>query len=81
MSEYFVLFNDDILLNNYVEKEDFFKDGVPVDAAIFSPIFPESDFDRIRINNVIIINRCFKKRQVQRKKFLKYLVLNMELKF
>lgn len=71
LSEYFVLFNDDCLLNNYVEKEDFFKDGVPVDAAIFSPIFPESDFDRIRINNVIIINKYFKKRQVQRKKFFK----------
>jgi hypothetical protein len=73
LSENFVLFNDDYLLNNKVKPSDFFRDGKPVDAAIFNPIFPESEFDRIRLNNVIPINSNFDKREVQKKHILKIL--------
>ena len=71
LSEHFVLFNDDMILNNKVEPDDFFKCGLPVDATVFSPIFPESEFDRIRINNVAEINKHFDKRTVQKKIFTK----------
>jgi len=71
LSDHFVLFNDDFILNRVVKPEDFFVHGRPVDAAIFSPIFPESDFDRIRLNNVIPINNHFSKKVVEIKNPLK----------
>ncbi|NLR31736.1 Stealth CR1 domain-containing protein [Levilactobacillus tujiorum] len=78
LSENFVLFNDDFLLNAPVQPEDFFRDDHPVDAAIFHPIFPESDFDRIKLNCVMVINQHFKKREVERKNFLK--IFNIKYK-
>ena len=71
LSENFVLFNDDFLLTSPVKPTDFFKNGHPVDAAIFYPIFPREGFDRIRLNCVIPINNNFDKRKVEKKFFFK----------
>lgn len=76
LSEHFVLFNDDTLLNNKVSPIDFFKNGKPVDSAILSPVFPTKDgIDNIVINNLKIINNNFKKKNVvkeYRKKFFNF---------
>lgn len=71
LSEHFVLFNDDFLLTSPVKPSDFFRNGQPVDAAIFYPIFPREDFDRIRLNCTMPINENFDKRKVERKFFFK----------
>lgn len=68
LSEKFILFNDDTLLNNKVSTADFFKNDKPVDSAILSPVFPtKNGIDNIVINNLKIINNNFKKKNVVKK--------------
>ncbi|KRO00385.1 stealth family protein [Companilactobacillus kimchiensis] len=81
LSEHFVYFNDDMFLNKKVIPEDFFsKKGLPKDTAGLNAIQPMYDFDYIHVNNVKVINEQFKKREVMRKQFFKFLNMkNMEL--
>lgn len=74
LSEHFVLFNDDIFINDYVEKKDFFdiKTGLPRDIAAQNAIMPVEDFDHITTNNMITINKRFNKKDVLLKSPLKY---------
>ncbi|MCT3529538.1 capsule biosynthesis protein CapG [Latilactobacillus curvatus] len=72
LSENFVLFSDDVFLNDYVHPDDFFKNNLPVESGIIYPIFPESEFDNIRLNNVAIINKYFSKRLVTKRNFSKF---------
>lgn len=72
LAEQFVLFNDDMFLNNSTQPNDFFKNGLPLDSLIFHPVFPEDWFDHIRINNLIKINQAFhNKRKLQFRNFSK----------
>ena len=53
LSEYFVYFNDDTLLNGPVTPEFFFRKGLPCDFAYINNIYnsdPTELFDHIRIN-------------------------------
>ena len=60
LSEQFVLFNDDMLLNDYVNPEDFFKNNLPRDIGVFSPIIPEvNGISGIVLTNIEIINKYF----------------------
>ena len=52
LSEHFVLFNDDMFINAPVNPDDFFKNGLPRDTGIFSPIVPISG----TISNILIIS-------------------------
>ncbi|PEH05975.1 stealth family protein [Lactobacillus sp. UMNPBX4] len=56
LSEQFVYFNDDMILNKKVEKEDFFKNGLPCDYRVYKDIVPTEDFDHIPVTNDILIN-------------------------
>lgn len=53
----FVYFNDDTLLNHSVNEEDFFLNNKPRDFRIYSDIVPQIDFDHIPLNNNILINQ------------------------
>lgn len=73
LSEHFVLFNDDMFLNNYVKKSDFFsEDGKPKDTAGLNAIQPHRMFDYIYTNMMVIINNNFTKKEVIRKQFFKF---------
>lgn len=72
LSEYFVIFNDDTFINDYVEPTDFFsKDGLPKDSMIMNLITPIESFDHIFVNDLAIINKSFNKRKVFKKNFFK----------
>ncbi len=64
LSEHFVYFNDDFYIINYVQKERFFRDGLPCDIAAqdYNPSW--SQWYKMLKNNIRIINRHFSKREV-----------------
>ncbi|WP_412988387.1 Stealth CR1 domain-containing protein [Pediococcus siamensis] len=72
LSEKFVLFNDDMFLNDVVKKEDFFKNGMPVDFGTFQPTMPTTEFTHILINDLLLINDWFENRVIVKKNFKKY---------
>lgn len=74
LAEHFVVFNDDIFLNDYVRPDDFFdiRTGFPKDIAAQNAIMPIEDFDHITANNVITVNRRFNKKRVMLKAPFKY---------
>lgn len=67
LSEHFVYFNDDFYIINKVEKERFFRNGLPCDIAVFeyNPSWSQW-YKRIK-NNIRIINRHFDKENVMMK--------------
>lgn len=73
LSECFVSFNDDMFINNDVTPSDFFKDGIPKDSGVFSPIIPLSNtIDNIILNNIEIINDNFNKNKILKKYLFKF---------
>lgn len=66
LSEYFVLFNDDVFLNDYVEKEYFFEKGKPKDMFALATTYvntPDEVYGHIMLNDIGIINHHFDKRE------------------
>lgn len=61
LSEHFVYFNDDTFLVKEVEKEHFFKNGLPRDVAILNPIVPKNynSISNVMLNNISVINEHF----------------------
>ena len=61
LSENFVLFNDDMFLNDYVKETDFFINGIPRDQFSYNLISStgnENDsFNHMLLNNIDIINK------------------------
>lgn len=73
LSEQFVYFNDDFFLNDTVNEEDFFVEGLPRDSAILSPIVPNRyTTANIQINDVEIVNDYFSKKEALKKDFKKW---------
>ena len=64
LSEHFVYFNDDFFIINTVEKERFFKNGLPCDIAAFRQNWGGSQWAKRIKNNVRIINKHFDKKEV-----------------
>ncbi|MFD1672038.1 capsular biosynthesis protein [Agrilactobacillus yilanensis] len=65
LAEHFVLFNDDLFINAPLTPNFFFNTaGLPRYAAIFRPIMPQSTFDHLLLNNLIVLNQHFNKFQV-----------------
>lgn len=64
LAEHFVYFNDDFYIINKVEKERFFRNGLPCDIAVFdyNPSWSQW-YTRIK-NNIRLINHHFDKREV-----------------
>lgn len=64
LSEHFVLLNDDCLFTQATFPTDFFQsDGKIFDNMGQSILMPRDDFSHIAINNIILINQHFSKRQ------------------
>lgn len=62
LSEHFILFNDDMLINSPVDPTDFFSEsGEPKDTAIYSVIPADNNFSHIVLNDAIILNKHFNK--------------------
>ncbi len=64
LAEHFVYFNDDFYITNHVEKERFFRNGLPCDIAVFTYNPSWSQWYRRVKNNTKIINRHFDKKTV-----------------
>lgn len=64
LSENFVLFNDDTYIVKPLNKDFFFKNGLPMDEMIFYPTIPMTDFDHIMFNNMFLFNKKFSKHEV-----------------
>ena len=74
LSEQFVYFNDDLFLLRPVKSTIFFKNNLPCDDAILSPIIIEetSDAGKMCANDMGIINKHFEKKDVVRKFWRKW---------
>ena len=72
LAEKFVYFNDDMYLTAPVKPTDFFRGGLPCDAAIISPIYLRENGVRAEINAMYVINEFFRKRDVLRAHPLKW---------
>lgn len=58
LSEHFVYFNDDFFILKPIEKEVFFKNGLPVDFAIFDTMH-DGAIGHIIMNTIDLINKNF----------------------
>lgn len=69
LEEHFVYFNDDTFLIDQVNPKDFFRKGLPCDYAMESPITPNRRdiFNNILMNNMILLNGHFNRRDVLKK--------------
>lgn len=59
LSNNFVVFNDDFIINSPVERTDFFINQKPKDCRLYYPFYPTEDFDNIVFNNVKLLNQKF----------------------
>jgi len=78
LSEKFVYFNDDTFITAPVKEEDFFKKGLPCDAAILSALIPSVKNEIITyilFNDLLLINANFSKRSALKGKFFKWINL------
>jgi hypothetical protein len=64
LSEHFVYFNDDFFITNHVERERFFRNGLPCDIAAFRINDGLSQWGKRIRNNMRIINKHFDKNEV-----------------
>lgn len=65
LSEYFVLFNDDMFLTRPCVPEDFFREGLPCDMARLNIIRPSS-IGPLILNNVELINNLHTRKALDR---------------
>ncbi|WP_312104561.1 stealth conserved region 3 domain-containing protein [Lachnoclostridium sp.] len=78
LSENYILFNDDCFPLLPIPAEYYFKEGIPCDQAIESPIMPvdvgaiSNYASYVKANNVLLINKHFSKRVVQKKNWEKW---------
>lgn len=78
LSENFLLFNDDLFPLQPIEETYYFKDNIVCDEAVEGQIIPTdigvlSNWAKyVQINNMVVINRHFKKRDVQEKNWDKW---------
>lgn len=76
LAEHFVYFNDDTFIINMVKPSDFFKNGLPVEIAnINAATGMEGDqlYAQTMFNDVLLINRHFKKNEIVNRHPLKWL--------
>ena len=70
LQEHFVLFNDDVFLIRPAAPGDFFRCGLPCDAALLDTAVSwdiRDVFPHMMLNNGAIINRHFRKKEVLRR--------------
>lgn len=85
LNEKFVYFNDDMFINKKVKKNAFFKNNLPLDSLILTPIHACNEASAcIHYNCMKIINKYFKSKKIDKKKLIslkngKYLYKNITL--
>lgn len=67
LAERFIYFNDDFFVLQPLTEDFFFKDGKPVDIAALNALNPGSSRTLVSINNLLQINKHFKKSEVIQK--------------
>ncbi len=73
LSEQFVYFNDDTFIMKELEPTDFFKDGLPCDFPVEVPLLAhDMMFSHTIINNMLLVNRNFKRNSTLRKQKRKF---------
>ena len=75
LADHFVYFNDDVYLSRPTSAEDFFVDGLPVDAAILGNVTISDNFSflpYIQLNMLGNINMTFSKRQAMKENMRKW---------
>ena len=71
LSERFIHFNDDYFLISHVRKEDFFRNGLPCDMAVFNATAPLSPRAHVLLNDGNVIYRHFPYKQMLKKNWNK----------
>lgn len=59
LSEYFILFSDDVFFTKETTENDFFENNLPREFGIYTPIRPVQNYSHIELNNYMLINRHF----------------------
>lgn len=78
LSENFIIFNDDVFPLQSIAEEYYFQNDIVCDEAIETPIVPVdigpiSQWGcAVRANNILFLNKHFKKREVQEKNYDKW---------
>jgi hypothetical protein len=72
LADKFVLFCDDMFIVNKIKETNFFRNDLPCDQAIMNCIPPTDPFNYIDFNNMFIINKYFKKKDVLKNNLLKW---------
>ena len=74
LSDQFIYFNDDTLLVRQANKDDFFKNGLPVDYAALNVLVSTHRFSMMdtALTNIEIINDYFDKNEIIRKNLYKW---------
>ncbi|ROY76032.1 stealth family protein [Enterococcus faecium] len=71
LSEKFILFNDDMFINNNIEPEDFFRGQDILDYGVYNKIAPNEEFAHVLVNDLLFINRFFNKKDSIKKNWKK----------
>lgn len=71
LSEQFIYFNDDIFLLAPIKKERFFKNKIPCDMGVHTPMTCDA-IGHITYNNMAAINWHFEKRHIIKNHFFKF---------
>jgi hypothetical protein len=61
-----------MFLNDYVNEEFFFKNGLPRGSAILNPIFAVASYSFLFFNNMLLINQHFDKQKSINQNFIKF---------
>ena len=76
LGEQFVYFNDDMFVIAPMKPEDFFRKGLPCEAAVMNYLSPRSEpLNLVPFVNTAVINRNFTKKEVLRKNISKFYTL------
>lgn len=63
LSECFVIFNDDFLINKKVTPNDFFdENGIPRDFRLYSPFIAATSYDQLRFNDDFALNKMIQEK-------------------
>lgn len=84
LSEQFVFFNDDMFIINSIKREDFFRDGKPVDMLALQPVVanPENPvMSHILMNDSLLLCKYFDKRTQMKRLKSKYFNLRYPLMY
>lgn len=74
LSDHFVYFNDDLYLTDYVQPDFFFKEGVPRDMLVMSPLVGglNSQIAYAQLTDCALINSRFEKHKAVTRHFSKF---------